>query len=213
MHVHECSACRSELAALGSTRDALARGRRRIPSWGSGSSAKKRPRHHAGRSGTFRRNGDWRRRPFCCSRSARQSRTSRSGYGSEGFVVRTGWGRSTAPAPVVANDVSAVPVAASSEEWKERLHLLDTRLQQLEQSNRRDYRGDIRAAEHGCPDVRCRDPARGAKNHRRERNAATTGAGAARDAGRQGCRCRARREIWRASSRGCGRFKVSPMRS
>ena len=32
--------------------------------------------------------------------------------------------------------MSAVPVAASSEEWKERLHLLDTRLQQLEQSNR-----------------------------------------------------------------------------
>ena len=59
-------------------------------------------------------------------------------YDSSGFIVRTGWERGSIPATghATAPGAAAVPVAAS-EEWKERLRLLDARLQQLEQRDRR----------------------------------------------------------------------------
>ena len=136
IHVHDCSACRSELAALGSTRHALALWSPPDPELGFRIVRKEETPPP--------RRAFWNMSPQWGLAAAAVLLLSVGAaianlevrYGSEGFVVRTGWGRSTAPAPAVANDVSAVPVAASSEEWKERLHLLDTRLQQLEQSNR-----------------------------------------------------------------------------
>ncbi len=136
IHVHDCSACRSELAALGRTRHALALWSPPDPELGFRIVRKEETPPP--------RRAFWNISPQWGLAAAAVLLLSVGAaianvevrYGSEGFVVRTGWGRSTAPAPAVANEVSAVPVAASSEEWKESLRLLDTRLQQLEQSNR-----------------------------------------------------------------------------
>jgi Putative zinc-finger len=136
IHLHDCSACRSELAALGSTRHALALWSPPDPELGFRIIRK-------GETPPARR-AFWRISPQWGLAAAAVLLLSVGAaianlevrYGNEGFVVRTGWGRSTAPAPSVANEVSAVPVAASSEEWKERLQLLDTRLQQLERDRK-----------------------------------------------------------------------------
>jgi hypothetical protein len=136
IHLHDCSACRSELAALGSTRHALALWSPPDPELGFRIVRKEETPPP--------RRAFWNISPQWGLAAAAVLLLSVGAaianlevrYGNEGFVVRTGWGRSTAPAPAVTNEVSAVPVAASSEEWKERLHLLDTRLQQLEQINR-----------------------------------------------------------------------------
>jgi anti-sigma factor RsiW len=136
IHLHDCSACRSELTALGSTRHALALWSPPDPELGFRIIRKEETPPP--------RRAFWNISPQWGLAAAAVLLLSVGAaianlevrYGNEGFVVRTGWGRSTAPAPAVANEVSAGPVAASSEEWKERLQLLDTRLQQLEQSNR-----------------------------------------------------------------------------
>ena len=119
IHVHDCSACRSELPHWAARVTPWPCGRRRIPSWASGSSAKKRLRRRRRAFWTISPHGDSRRRPFCFSRSARQSRTSRSSYGSEGFMVRTGLGRSTAPRARRRESTCRLsPSPASSDEWK-----------------------------------------------------------------------------------------------
>ena len=136
IHLHECSACRSELAALGSTRHALALWSPPDPELGFRIIRKEETAPP--------RRAFWNISPQWGLAAAAVLLLSVGAaianlelrYGNEGFVVRTGWGRSTAPAPAVANEVSAGPVAASSEEWKERLQLLDTRLQQLEQERK-----------------------------------------------------------------------------
>ena len=154
IHVHDCSACRSELAALGSTRHALALWSPPDPELGFRIVRKEETPPP--------RRAFWNISPQWGLAAAAVLLLSVGAaianlevrYGSEGFVVRTGWGRSTAPAPAVANEVSAVPVAASSEEWKESLRLLDARLQQLEQSNRPiiggDHSGGGRTRLPGC---------------------------------------------------------------
>ena len=119
IHLHDCSACRSELAALGSTRHALALWSPPDPELGFRIVRKEETPPP--------RRAFWNISPQWGLAAAAVLLLSVGAaianlevrYGSEGFVVRTGWGRSTAPAPAVANEVSAVPVAASSEEWKE----------------------------------------------------------------------------------------------
>lgn len=136
IHVHDCSACRSELAALGSTRHALALWSPPDPELGFRIVRKEETPPP--------RRAFWNISPQWGLAAAAVLLLSVGAaianlevrYGSEGFVVRTGWGRSTAPAPAVANNVSAVPVAASSDEWKESLRLLDGRLQQLERDRK-----------------------------------------------------------------------------
>ena len=136
IHLNGCGACRSELAALGDTRNALALWSPPDPELGfrivrnEEQAAPRRP--------------FWNFSPQWGLAAAAVLLLSIGAaianlevrYGGNGFVVRTGWGRPAAQAPVVANEASAVPVAASSEEWKERLRALDNRLQQLEQSSR-----------------------------------------------------------------------------
>jgi len=57
-------------------------------------------------------------------------------YGPEGVVVRTGWSAPTAPsAPATpAPAVQAVPVNASSEQWKAAVQVLAARLDELERA-------------------------------------------------------------------------------
>ena len=54
-------------------------------------------------------------------------------YDRDGLVVRTGWARDSVPGPSGSSEAAAVPVNASSEQWKADLRLLEARLKQLEQ--------------------------------------------------------------------------------
>jgi anti-sigma factor RsiW len=133
VHLHDCAACRAELAALGSTRQALALWSPPDPELG----------FRIVRNETAApRRSFWSFAPAWGLAAAAVLLLSIGAaianlevrYGSDGVVVRTGWGR-PASAPAPANEAAAVPVNAS-QEWKESLRLLDTRLQQLEQGNR-----------------------------------------------------------------------------
>jgi anti-sigma factor RsiW len=128
-HLEECAACRTELAGLGGTRLALA-------SWSP-------PESELGfrivRNETLPRPpARWSFRPawglaaaaVLVLAAAAAIANIEMRYDSNGLVVRTGWARGAAGE---AND-AAVRANATSDEWKERLTLLDTRLQQLEQS-------------------------------------------------------------------------------
>ena len=99
IHVHDCSACRSELAALGSTRHALALWSPPDPELGFRIVRKEETPPP--------RRAFWNISPQWGLAAAAVLLLSVGAaianvevrYGSEGFVVRTGWGRSTAPAP------------------------------------------------------------------------------------------------------------------
>ncbi len=136
LHLRDCVDCRTELSALGSTRHALALWSPPDPELGFQivRNAPPAPRR------TF-----WSLAPTWGLAAAAVLLLSVGAaianlevrYGSDGFVVRTGWARSAPAVPAASvNEVAAVPVAATSEELKERLQLLDARLKQLEQSNR-----------------------------------------------------------------------------
>jgi hypothetical protein len=134
VHLHDCAACRAELAALGSTREALALWSPPDPELGFRIVRNETPAP---------RRSFWSFAPAWGLPAAAVLLLSIGAaianlevrYGSDGVVVRTGWGRPAASAPAPANEVAAAAESAS-QEWKERLQLLDTRLQQLEQGNR-----------------------------------------------------------------------------
>ena len=136
IHLHECAACRTELAALGNTRQALAlwsppdpglnfrivrndteKPRRTFrswaPAWGLAAAA-----------------------VLVLSVGAAIANLEVR-YGSDGLVVRTGWGRPSPAAPTTTEKVAAVPASVSSEETRQQLRLLAARLQQLEQADRK----------------------------------------------------------------------------
>ena len=133
VHLHDCAACRAELAALGSTREALALWSPPDPELGFRIVRNETPAP---------RRSFWSFAPAWGLAAAAVLLLSIGAaianleirYGSDGVVVRTGWGR-PASAPAPATEAAAIPVNAS-QEWKESLHLLDARLQQLEQANR-----------------------------------------------------------------------------
>jgi hypothetical protein len=54
-------------------------------------------------------------------------------YGADGLMVRTGWAAHSSDGPAAQAPVSAaLPVSATSEEWRANLKLLDERIRQLE---------------------------------------------------------------------------------
>lgn len=144
LHLRDCRDCQTELSELGGTRLALA-------AWSPPDSelgfkiVREQP---AGPRRSF-----WALRPFDGFRAgpawgfaaaailvlavAAAISNIELRYGSDGLVVRTGWSKS--PSVQVAGDSAAttVPVSLTSEEWASRLRLLDERLQQLEQRERR----------------------------------------------------------------------------
>lgn len=136
IHLNGCGSCRAELDALGNTRHALALWAPPDPELGFKivRNEEKPPPRRA----------FWNFSPQWGLAAAAVLLLSIGAaianlevrYASDGFVVRTGWGRPAAQAPAVGNEASTVPVAASSEEWRERLRELDSRLQQVEQINR-----------------------------------------------------------------------------
>jgi len=135
IHLRDCVDCRTELSALGSTRHALALWSPPDPELGFQIVRNPQPAPRR----TF-----WSLAPTWGLAAAAVLLLSVGAaianlevrYGNDGFVVRTGWGRPATLAPAAANEASAVPVAASSEEWQGRLRLLDARLQQLERDRK-----------------------------------------------------------------------------
>jgi hypothetical protein len=136
-HLRECAACRTELAELGGTRLALA-------SWSPPESelgfrivrnvdaAPQRPR--------YRLHPAWGLAAAAVLVLALAAALANVEvrYGSEGLLVRTGWGQGIeGPAPAAPSTVSTV---AASDQWKADLQLLDARLQQLERSGNRTVR-------------------------------------------------------------------------
>jgi putative zinc finger protein len=135
VHLHGCAACRAELAALGGTRQALALWSPPDPELGFRIVRNEAP---------VPRRSFWSFAPAWGLAAAAVLLLSIGAaianlevrYGSDGVVVRTGWGGTAPAAPVAStNEAAAVPVAATSE-LKERLVLLDARLQQLERDRK-----------------------------------------------------------------------------
>jgi len=149
-HLQECPPCRTELAELGGTRLALA-------SWAPPDSELgfRIVRNEAPAPKQAR----WAFRPawglaaaaVLVLAAAAAISNLEVRYDSTGLAVRTGWGRGAAPSSIAERvaQPAAVPVAVSSEDWTERLKLLDARLQQIEQ--RSNERG-VRAATLPEPD-------------------------------------------------------------
>jgi hypothetical protein len=129
VHLEECAGCRTELAELGGARLALA-------SWSPPDSelgfrivrnAEPEPPRRL-----YRFTPAWGFAAAALLVVALAAAIARVEvrYDNEGLVVRTGWTES-AVGPAAALP-AAVTVAATSEQWKADLQLLDTRLQQLE---------------------------------------------------------------------------------
>jgi anti-sigma factor RsiW len=138
LHLRECPDCQTELAELGGTRIALA-------SWSPPDSelgfkiVRERPSPERRSFWAFRPGPAWGFAAAALLVLAVAAAISNIElrYGSDGLVVRTGWNRSTAPEVAPTAEGTAVPVSGTSEEWRDRLRLLDQRLQQLEQRDRR----------------------------------------------------------------------------
>jgi anti-sigma factor RsiW len=130
-HLYECTECRTELAELGGTRLALS-------SWSPPDSELGfrivRNVPPAPRRAVWAFGPAWGLAAAAVLVLAAAAAVAHVElrYDDKGVMVRTGWGRDAGPAPTAAG--AAVPAAATSEEWKDSLRLLDTRLQQLEQS-------------------------------------------------------------------------------
>ena len=132
VHLHQCEACRTELAALGGTRLALA-------SWSPPDSElgfrivrNEEPKAEPRRP-LFGFNPAWGLAAAAVLVLAAAAAISNveMRYDRDGFVMRTGWARDAAP--VAADTAGAATLAsATTEDWTNRLRLLDQRLQQLE---------------------------------------------------------------------------------
>ena len=132
-HLDECDACRAGLAQLGQTRLALA-------SWSPpeaelGFRIVRNPAREPRRAAwPFRPAWGFAAAAVLVLAAAAAISNVEVRYDREGFIVRTGWARDAAPA---ASGASAVSMAAASEQWKADVRLLDARLKQLEQMDRR----------------------------------------------------------------------------
>jgi hypothetical protein len=136
LHLHDCEACRAELAALGGTRLALASWSPPEPELGFRIVRNEEPKPQPRRrwSGFSPAWGLAAAAVLVLAAAAAISNVEVR-YGSEGLVVRTGWARGVAPTSVDAN-ATAIPASATSEDWGARLRLLDERLKQMESSQR-----------------------------------------------------------------------------
>jgi hypothetical protein len=134
-HLQECQTCRVELSALGGTRLALASWSPPEPELGFRIIRNEEPKPQPSRA-WFHWSPAWGLAAAAVLVLAAAAAISNVEvrYGSDGVVVRTGWGRE-APVPADAAAPTAAPVSVASEDWGARLQLLDQRLKQLE-SNR-----------------------------------------------------------------------------
>lgn len=132
-HLDECDACRAGLAQLGQTRLALS-------SWSPPESelgfriVRNPPREPRRSAWVFRPAWGLAAAAVLVLAVAAAISNVEVRYDRDGFVVRTGWVRGGSPVPPGASAVSTV---AASEQWEADVRLLDARLQQLEQLNRR----------------------------------------------------------------------------
>ena len=132
-HLDECGACRTGLAQLGQTRVALA-------SWSPPEAelgfriVRNPPREPRRAAWVFRPAWGLAAAAVLVLAVAAAISNVEVRYDREGFVVRTGWARGGSPE---ASGGSAVSMAAASEQWQADVRLLDARLAQLEQLNRR----------------------------------------------------------------------------
>jgi hypothetical protein len=135
IHLNGCGACRTDLAALGGTRNALALWSPPDPELGF--RIVRKEEKPAPRRSFWNVSPQWglaAAAVLVLSIGAAIANLEVR-YGNDGFVVRSGWGRPAAQAAAAADQGSAIPVALSSEEWRERLRELDGRLQQLEKGS------------------------------------------------------------------------------
>ena len=145
-HLHECEACRTELAGLGGARLALA-------SWSPPDAALGfrvvRDEPAAAPRRWARVNPAWglaAAAVLVLSIGAALANLEVQ-YGAGGFVVRTGWG--SAPRPTASAVQPAAETAAV--DWSGRLQQLDARLQQLEAQGTRAVRAASVPDEAGRP--------------------------------------------------------------
>ncbi|MGB2717402.1 MAG: zf-HC2 domain-containing protein [Vicinamibacterales bacterium] len=144
LHLRECVDCQTELSDLGGTRLALA-------AWSPPDSElgfkiiREQPSGRRRSLGAFRPFDGLRAGPawglaaaaILVLAVAAAISNIELRYGNDGLVVRTGWNKSASVQAARDSAAATVPVSLTSEEWASRLRLLDQRLQQLEQRERR----------------------------------------------------------------------------
>jgi len=133
-HLNSCAECRVELGALRSTRGLLTSWAPPEPDFGfriiRGAGAAPPPRPALAR--WFRPAWGFAAAAVLVLAAAAAIAHVEIRYGRDGLVVRTGWSRDAAPAPV-ASQVAAVPAPVlNPTTWKEDVDLLDRRLRTIE---------------------------------------------------------------------------------
>jgi anti-sigma factor RsiW len=135
LHLEECADCRAELSELGGTRLALS-------AWSPPDSdlgftiVRNRPSPAQRSFWTFRPAWAFAAAAILVLAVAAAISNIELRYGNDGLVVRTGWNRLSEAQVAGAPTTAPVPVSFTSEEWANRLRLLDERLQQVEQRDR-----------------------------------------------------------------------------